>query len=137
MASEKKRGPSFHSKLAKAETLLILALISDALVTQWLFGQPGLTPAMKTAIKMCLVVGMFGPLFNSLSYLIDSGLDATRVTGSKLFVGRMGVHALLMSGIFLAYYYNMHHAMPWKGPHAVAATTQDIEEPNMRPFWRR
>lgn len=137
MAAEKKRSINYHSKFAKAETLLILALISDALVTQWLFGHPQLTPAVKTLIKMCLVVGMLGPVFNSLSYLIDTGLDATRSTGSKLFFGRMGIHLVLMGGIFLAYYYNMHHARPWKKNATIAASPADIDEPNTKPFWRR
>jgi hypothetical protein len=86
---------------------------------------------------MSLVVGMLGPLFNSMSFIIDSGLDATRATGSKLFFGRMGIHAVLMAGIFLAYYYNMHHAMPWKNNTAIASTPQDIDEPTLHLPWRK
>lgn len=135
MPPEKKiRISTISSKLAKAETLLILALITDAIVTQWLFNQPTLTPAMKTAIKMCVVVGAFGPLFDMLSKFIDSGLDATRdVTGRTLFLGRLGAHALLIGGIFIAFYYNMHQTYPWKQHSALV--TRDVDDANTKPFW--
>jgi hypothetical protein len=135
MPAEKKiRISTISTKLAKAETLLILALMTDALVTQWLFTHTKLTPAMKTGIKMLIVVGVFGPLFDMLSKFIDSGLGATReVTGRTFFLGRLGAHALLIGGIFIAFYYNMHQTYPWKN--GAAIVTKDIDDANTKPFW--
>lgn len=135
MPPEKKiRISTISSKLAKAETLLILALITDAIVTQWLFNHPKLTPAMKTGIKMFIIIGVFGPLFDMLSKLIDSGLGATRdLTGKPFFIGRLGAHALLVGGIFIAFYYNMHQTYPWKNNAAIV--TRDIDDANTKPFW--
>ena len=91
MPTERKRGFSLHTKLAKAETLLLLALVSDWLVQRLVLNQPELSPTARTLIKMALIVGLFGPLFQFLNYLIDAGLGACLggVIGARI------VHVLL------------------------------------------
>jgi hypothetical protein len=122
MAQDKapQRTTSFNTKLAKAETLLALALLTDLVIYPWLFSQTTIPPAGKTIIKMALVVGMFGPLQNLLSGGIDRTLKATRnVTSSFLSLPRMGIHVAIMSVLFVSFYWSMHHSLPWAGmfPH--------------------
>ena len=113
MAQDTQR-PSYNSKLAKAETLLALALLTDLLINPWLFSQPAIGPAGRTLIKMALVVGLFGPVQSLITRAIGGSLKATRtVTTSFLSLPRIGVHACILSGLFVCFYWSMHHEMPW------------------------
>jgi hypothetical protein len=114
MAQERK-GPTLNTRLAKAETLLLMALVVDCLINPWLYDQPQIPPIGKTLIKMLLIVGCFGALFEIISRAIDGTLNATRnVTTSTFSMPKMGTHVLLMCGIFLAFYWSMHHSTPWR-----------------------
>jgi len=105
---------SYYNRLAKAETLLVLAWMMDALVTPWLFSQP-LAPVWQTALKMALVVGLFGPLFKLVSYVIDRSLSVTRkVADSHLSAGKLGAHVIILTAIFMAFFWTMHHRLPWR-----------------------
>jgi len=118
MAQDKQppRSPSWNSKLAKAETLLALALLTDLVIYPWLFSQSTLPAAAKTVIKMALVVGMFGPLQGLLSRAIDGTLKATRNATSSFFsLPRAGIHAVILSALFVSFYWSMHHNLPWSG----------------------
>ena len=84
MGSEKpQRGPSYHSKFAKAETLLVLALISDLVINPWLYSHPSLPARGKTLIKMGFIVGLFGPVQSLITQAIDGTLKATRTVRSR------------------------------------------------------
>jgi hypothetical protein len=115
MAQDTSRS-SYNSKFAKAETLLALALLTDLLINPWLFSQPAITPAGKTLIKMALVIGLFGPVQSLVSRAIEGSLRATRtVTTSVLSLPRIGVHACILSVLFVCFYWSMHHDLPWSG----------------------
>jgi hypothetical protein len=136
MPPARKRTPPIYKKLAMAETVLILALVADTLVNQWLFSRPEMTPVLMTLVRMGFIVGLFGPVFEFLSKAIDHALDATRsVTDVAPVLGRAGAHVMLMGGIFIAYYYSMHHTLPWKNHGIVAGAPADIDEPTLRPPW--
>jgi len=118
MAQDKQllRLSSFNTKLAKAETLLALALLTELAIYPWLFSQTAIPAAAKTLIKMALVVGLFGPLQNLLSRAIDGTLKATRtVTSSFLSLPRIGIHTFILSALFVCFYWSMHHNLPWSG----------------------
>ncbi len=130
MTSEKSRGTSLNNRLAKAETVLLLALITEMLLNPWLFRQTQLAPWHQTLIKMAIVVGCFGPVFNFVTYLIDGSLTATRtVTTSILSLPRCIAHALLLGALFLGFYWFMHHSLPWRGMEAARTATTERTHP--------
>ena len=116
MAPEK-RVPSIsqvNNRLAKAETVLLLALILEGLINPWLYTQPQLPYWARAAIKMCIVVGSFGPIFEGIKYLIDRGLGATRtVTSGVLSLPKIMFHLLVMSVLFVAFYWHINKMLPW------------------------
>jgi hypothetical protein len=114
VTAEKQRSTSLHSKLAKAETLLILALLTDLVIYPWLFAKSTIPPAARTVIKMALVVGLFGPLQNFISRGIDRTLKATRtVTESMFSLPRIAIHSCILGLLFVTFYWSMHHEPPW------------------------
>src|SRR5882762_2099927 len=68
---EKKSGPSWNTRLTKAELVLGLALFSEVLLNPWLYSRPELAPPVKVLIKMAIVAGCFGPLFKLVEWGID------------------------------------------------------------------
>jgi len=117
--AEKSGGPSWiarwNNRLAKAETLLLLALFSETVIHPWLYSQP-IPDFAKTAIKMALIIGLFGPVNAFFSRLIDASLKATHdMTTQKFSMPRVGYHVAVFATLFLAFYWSMHHAMPWDG----------------------
>ena len=111
-----KRAFPTDSKLAKAETLLALALLTDLAINPWLFSQPAIPPAGKTLIKMALVIGLFGPVQNLILKAIDGTLKATRTVTSSMFSApRMAIHACIFASLFVCFYWTMNHAYPWSG----------------------
>ena len=117
-----------NSRLAKAETLLALALLTDVLVSL-LFSHTAITPAGKTLIKMALVIGLLGPVQSLISRVIDRSLKATRgVSGSVLSLPRVAVHACVLGGLFVCFYWSMHHELPWT-PAPPRSTHQARAEP--------
>ncbi len=116
MASEKKpSGPSWHKRLAKAETVLALAILSELLLNPWLFSLSFLTPGMKTLLKMALVVGLFGTLFKHVEKVIDGGLNVTRNATEWVSLPRVVGHTALLLVMFLAFYWIVNQSMPWSG----------------------
>ena len=112
--AEQKSGPSLNTRLAKAESLLLLALLIDAIISPWILGQIQLQPAWKTLAKMAIIVGCFGPIFRFFGELIDTGLSTTRkITVSKLSMPRMLAHGMIFAALFLGFYWSMHHTLPW------------------------
>lgn len=115
MAEEKKNGPTWNTRLAKAESLLLLALLMDAVVTPWILSLVHLQPIWKTAIKMLIVIGLFGPMFKILAGVIDSSLLATRkLTTTALSMPKMFTHGGIVALLFLGFYWNMHRSTPWQ-----------------------
>jgi hypothetical protein len=113
-ASPMKNGLTFDKRLARAETLLVLALLIDTVLNPWMFAYPGLSPAWKTIIKMAVVVGCFGPLMSVTGHLIDNGLAATRsATASAFSTPRIAVHIVILSALFLAFFWTTFHRFPW------------------------
>jgi hypothetical protein len=53
------------------------------------------------------------------SRLYDASLCAAKatrsVTTSFLSLPRIGVHAGILSALFVCFYWSMHHEMPWSG----------------------
>ena len=83
MASERKS--SWNNRLAKAETVLVLALITEMLLNPWLFSQTQIPHAGQTLLKMLIVVGCFGPVFSVVSRMIDGSLSAvSRASNGRL-----------------------------------------------------
>lgn len=114
MAEQKSSGPSLNTRLAKAESLLLLALVMDTLVTPWIFAQVQIQPVWKTLLKMLLVVGCFGPLFKLFSALIDGSLAKTRtITTSAFSLPKMASHVLILLALFVGFYWSMNHSLPW------------------------
>jgi hypothetical protein len=114
MAQDTQRS-SYNSKLAKAETLLALALLTDLLINRC-FAESSISPTGRTLVKMALVVGLFGPVQSLVSRVIDRSLKATRtVTTSVLSLPRIGAHVCILSTLFVCFYWSMHHEMPWSG----------------------
>lgn len=114
MPKDRPRLSSYNSKLAKAETLLALALLTDLLINPWLFSQTAIPPAGKTLIKMALVIGLFGPVQSLISKAVDGSLKATRtVTTSVFSLPRACAHAGVLSMLFVCFYWSMHHNLPW------------------------
>ena len=106
---------SFNSRLAKAETVLVLALLSEALLNPWLFSQTQIPCWARTLIKMALVVGCFGPVFKLVTYIIDNGLSATRtVTTSVFSLPRALAHLLVLALLFTGFHWQLHREPPWK-----------------------
>ena len=114
MAEQKPSGPTLNTRLAKAESLLLLALVMDTLVTPWLFAQVQIQPVWKTLLKMLLVVGCFGPLFKLFSALIDGSLAKTRtITSGAFSLPKMASHALILALLFVGFYWATNHTLPW------------------------
>jgi len=113
MASERKS--SWNNRLAKAETVLVLALITEMLLNPWLFSQTQIPHAGQTLLKMLIVVGCFGPVFSVVSRMIDGSLSATRsVTVSVLSLPKLAAHVVILTTLFLTFYWAMHHTLPWR-----------------------
>ena len=111
-----KRAFPTDSKLAKAETLLALALLTELAINPWLFSQTAIPAAGKTLIKMALVVGLFGPVQNLILKAVDGTLKATRTVTSSMFAApRLGIHACILAGLFICFYWSMNHSYPWSG----------------------
>jgi hypothetical protein len=114
MPSERK-GPTWNTRLAKAETLLVLALVSETMIHPWLFARPELPLWAKTVIKMALIVGLFGPVRIYLHRFIDRSMETTRsVTVKVLLLPRVGVHVATLFLLFVLFYLHMHGEMPWQ-----------------------
>lgn len=116
MATEKSapRTTAYHSKLAKAETLLVLALLTDLVINPWLYSQPSIPLVGKTLIKMAFIVGLFGPVQNLLTRGVERLLKTTRaVTESVFSLPRMLIHTCILAALFMSFYYSMYHRMPW------------------------
>ncbi len=108
------RTSSYHSKLAKAETVLVLALITDLLINPWLYSQPSIPLAGRTLIKMAFIVGLFGPVQGLITRVVDGTLKATRAVTTNMFsLPKMGLHLLIFSTLFVSFYWSMYHRMPW------------------------
>lgn len=104
----------FRRKLAKAETVLVLALLCDALLGPWLYSLPGIPAWGKTLIKMLVLIGCFGPIFKISADLIDRSLNATHTVTVKWFsLPRAMTHCGIFVLLFLGFYWNMHHSTPW------------------------
>jgi hypothetical protein len=130
MAPEK-CGPTLNTKLAKAETLLLLALLMEGFVGPWIYAQTQIPPFAKTLIKMLLVVGCFGPVFKIFSRAIDHTLLSARsVTTSKFPLPRIAFHLFVMSAIFLAFYWNMHRSTPWTNFRPAADQRAEVRKRN-------
>jgi len=117
MASAEKRSwqVGFNRRLAKAETVLLLALLSDALLNPWLFSLPQVPGWGKTLLKMLIIVGCFGPVFKIISGMIDHSLDATHNVSKKWFsLPRLGTHLALIATLFVGFYWTMHASTPWR-----------------------
>jgi hypothetical protein len=115
---------SWNSRLAKAETVLVLALCTETLLNPWLASLISVPPVVKTIMKMLLIVGSFGPLFSLISYMIDNGLSVTRnVTTSMFSLPKLGTHVAIIATLFIAFYWSMHHTMPWTNGHAASWQT--------------
>ena len=115
MPSEK-RATSWNSRLAKAETLLVLALVSETVIHPWLFARPELPLWAKTVIKMALIVGLFGPVRIYLHRAIDQSMATTRsVTESVFLLPRVAVHLLTLALLFVLFHRHMHGELPWQG----------------------
>jgi hypothetical protein len=109
------KSSSFNSRLAKAETVLLLALLSEALLNPWLFSQTQIPCWARTLIKMALVVGCFGPVFKLVTYVIDNGLSATRtVTTSVFSLPRTLAHLLVLALLFTGFHWQLHREPPWR-----------------------
>src|SRR5689334_11118585 len=102
-SSEKKpTWSTLNRKFAKAETVLVLALATDALLNPWLFEQTQIPSWGKTALKMLIIVGCFGPVFKIVSSVIDESLDATRnVTNNWFSFPKVATHVAMMGALFL------------------------------------
>jgi hypothetical protein len=108
------RSTAYHSKLAKAETLLVLALLTDLVINPWLFSQPSIPLAAKTLIKMGFIVGMFGPVQSLLTRGIERLLKATRTVKESVFsLPRMLIHTCILGVLFMSFFWSMYHRMPW------------------------
>src|SRR5687767_13490941 len=95
MASES-TGRTFNTRLAKAETLLCVALLTDLILETWVYPRVEIPAPAKTLIKMTIIVGLYGPVLEMLSQMIDSGLNLARKTAVKTFsVPRMGFHLVI------------------------------------------
>ncbi|HYF50663.1 MAG TPA: hypothetical protein VEJ63_14720 [Planctomycetota bacterium] len=117
MATGEKKswGAGFNRRLAKAETVLILALLSEALLNPWLYSLPQIPGWGKTLIKMLVVVGCFGPVFKFISGMIDHTVDSTHMVGKRWFsMPRVATHLALILGLFVGFYWTMHHTTPWQ-----------------------
>ncbi|HYG74297.1 MAG TPA: hypothetical protein VEK08_04755 [Planctomycetota bacterium] len=115
MAEEKKSGPTLNTRLAKAESLLLLALLMESVITPWILSQVHLQPIWKTLLKMLIVVGIFGPLFKQLATLIDSSLTVTRkLTTNTFSMPKMFTHAMIIAILFIGFYWSMHNSTPWR-----------------------
>lgn len=118
MAEQKSSGPTLNTRLAKAESLLLLALVMDTFVSPWLFSQVQIQPVWKTLLKMLLVVGCFGPLFKLFSALIDGSLAKTRtITTSAFSLPKMASHVMILSVLFVGFYWSMNKSLPWNDIH--------------------
>lgn len=108
------RSAPYHSKLAKAETVLVLALITELLINPWLYAQPAIPLAARTLIKMAFIVGLFGPVQGLITRAIDSMLKATRAVTTTVFsLPKLGIHALILGALFVSFYWSMYHRTPW------------------------
>jgi hypothetical protein len=116
---------SWNGRLAKAETVLALALCTETLLNPWLASLAEIPPAAKTAVKMLLIVGSFGPLFNLISHLIDNGLNVTRaVTVSVFSLPKLFTHLAIIGTLFVAFYWSMHCELPWQHGHAALSKSR-------------
>ncbi|MCX7805069.1 MAG: hypothetical protein N3A38_07750 [Planctomycetota bacterium] len=119
MADREKRRFSWivvENRLAKAETLLALALLIEWVIMPWIKTLWRFPPWLTTLTKMALVVGLFGPAFAIARKIIDAWLDATRrVSREYLFVPRALFHAAVFAFLFLGFYRSMHGVWPWNG----------------------
>lgn len=113
MPAEKRT--SWNTRLAKAETLLVLALVSETVIHPWIFSRPDLPLWAKTILKMGLIVGLFGPVRIYLHRFIDHSMATTRsLTENVLLLPRMGVHLLTLSLLFVLFHRHMHGELPWQ-----------------------
>lgn len=113
--SGEKKSTSWNNRLAKAETLLILALLSETVIHPWIFSRPELPVWGKTLLKMALIVGLFGPVRIYLHRFIDSSLATTRnVTESVLLAPRLSVHLITLALLFVLFHRHMHGELPWQ-----------------------
>jgi hypothetical protein len=134
MASSEKKPTwsSLNRKMAKAETVLVLALASDALLNPWLFAQPQIPGWGKTALKMLIIVGCFGPVFKIISSVIDESLDATRnVTANWFSFPKVATHVGIMAALFLGFYWNMHHSTPWQDFSRTRTAAKNVQAAKM------
>jgi hypothetical protein len=131
--SEKKPSwSSLNRKMAKAETVLVLALATDALLNPWLFAQPQIPSWGKTALKMLIIVGSFGPVFKIISSVIDESLDATRnVTSNWFSFPKVATHLGIMAMLFLGFYWTMHHSTPWQDFSSTRTAAKNVQAARM------
>ena len=114
MPDTQRSGPTFNTRLAKAESILLVALVMDAVVSPWILSHLHLQPAVKTLCKMLIVIGVFGPMFKVISELIDSSLTTTRkLTTSTFSMPKMATHTAILLLLFLGFYWHMHQSTPW------------------------
>jgi len=111
---DKKSGPSWNTRLTKAELVLALALFSEALLNPWLYSRPELSPPVKTLIKMAIIAGCLGPIFNLVEWLIDHSINATHQTVKFVSAPRVAVHVILLTGIFVGFYWSVNKSTPWQ-----------------------
>ncbi len=107
-------GRSINSRLAKAETLLAIALITELVLETWVYPRVEIPRAGKTLIKMTIIVGLYGPVMAILGRMIDSGLDVTRKAAANSFsVPLLGFHLVVLALLFTVFHYTMYKEMPW------------------------
>ena len=111
---DKKSGPSWNTRLTKAEVVLGLALFSEAILNPWLYSRPELAPPVKVLIKMAMVAGCFGPVFKLVEWAIDHSVQATHQTVKYISAPRMAIHTLIMAGLFLGFYWSLNKSTIWK-----------------------
>ena len=110
---EKKSGPSWNTRLTKAELVLALALFSEVLLNPWLYSRPELAPPVKVLIKMAILAGCFGPLFKLVEWGIDHSIHATHQTVKFVSAPRVAVHVLILLGLFMGFYWSINKSTLW------------------------
>ena len=104
---------AWHGRLAKAETLLALALAIELAVMPSFHSWARLPPWGETLVKMGLIVGLFGPIFSLATRVIDGGLTATRKVGQEvLLMPRILIHIAILASLFTGFYWMMHKTWP-------------------------
>lgn len=108
---------TIENRIAKAETVLALALLIEWVIMPWIKATWQFPPWLTTLTKMSLIVGLFGPIFSVARDIIDAWLDATRKVSRKyLFIPQVLFHAGVFVLLFIGFYRSMHGLWPWEHP---------------------